>query len=48
MWQISLAHKTAGRRSCKIRESNRVSPGIGLIDEGKRQRVHGSRLPQGS
>ena len=35
--QISPAHKTAGCRPCKIREGNRVSIGVGLIDESKTQ-----------
>ena len=39
MRQIGSSHKTAGRRACKIREGNRVSPGVGLIDESKRKCV---------
>ena len=39
--QISVPYKTTGSRPCKIREDNRVSPGVGLIDESKRKRVRG-------
>ncbi len=42
MRQISIAHKAAGGRSGEIREGNRVSPGVGLIDESKGKRVRGS------
>jgi len=41
--QISSTRKTAGSRSCKIREGNRISTGVGLINEGKRKCVNGSR-----
>jgi len=41
VWQISISDKTAGSRSSKIGEGNGVSPGVGLIDESKRNCVHG-------
>jgi hypothetical protein len=37
--QINPSHKTASGRSCKIGEGNRVSPGVGLINERKRKRA---------
>ena len=42
MRQISASHETAGSRSRKIRKGNRVSAGVGLIDESERNCVHGS------
>src|SRR5260370_1163815 len=43
MRQISIAHKAAGGRSGEIRESNGVSPGVGLIDEGQTLRTRRGR-----
>jgi hypothetical protein len=43
MRQISPSDKTARGRSSKIGEGNRVSPGVGLINERKRKRVRGSQ-----
>src|SRR5260370_25408836 len=42
MRQVGSSYKTAGGRSCKIRKGNRVSPGVGLVDESKRNCVHGA------
>src|SRR5258708_7403954 len=43
MRQISIAHEAPGSRACKIGEGNRISPGVGLIDESKHKRVSGSQ-----
>src|SRR5258708_16939486 len=42
MRQIGASHKTTGGRARKIGECNRVSPGVGLINESKRKRVRDS------
>src|SRR5258708_5923659 len=43
MRQISIAHEASGSRACKIGEGNRISSGVGLIDESKHKRVGGSK-----